>query len=195
MTTPPLTLPAGTAPSSPGKKKRILLIDASRSKCELRAEVMRKLGIEVDCAADISEAHSWWRTDLYDLVLFSDGHETSELESFCEKLRGAKPAQAFCFLVGKPRYLADLPERAILEQREEIPIPEKAAALVAEPGEAGHRWGILECSRRISAARSKCNALVKAKQTQPAPIRDTEKRAAKPSSPPAVWSTRDGQDF
>src|ERR1700752_4472921 len=46
------TLPASllTAPI-PGRveKKRVLLIDTSQAKRELRAEVMRKFGMEVDC--------------------------------------------------------------------------------------------------------------------------------------------------
>ena len=36
---------------------------------------MRKLGIEVDCAADIAEARSWWRADLYNLVLINMENE------------------------------------------------------------------------------------------------------------------------
>src|SRR6202041_1216633 len=53
------------------KKRRVLLVDASATKRELRAETMRKLGIDVDCAADISEARSWWRAALYNLVLMN----------------------------------------------------------------------------------------------------------------------------
>ena len=34
------------------------------AKRELRAEAMRRLGMDVDCACDISEARSWWRADL-----------------------------------------------------------------------------------------------------------------------------------
>ena len=53
------------------KKKRVLLVDTSRTKRDLRAEVMRRLGMEVDCAADIPEARAWWKADLYDLVLIN----------------------------------------------------------------------------------------------------------------------------
>jgi hypothetical protein len=49
------------------KKKRVLLIDKSYAKRDLRAEVLRKLGIDVDSAADIVEARVWWRPALYDL--------------------------------------------------------------------------------------------------------------------------------
>jgi len=53
------------------KKKRVLLIDSSHTKRDLRAEVLRKLGIDVDSAADIAEARSWWKPALYDLVLIN----------------------------------------------------------------------------------------------------------------------------
>ena len=51
------------------EKKRILLIATYATKRDLRARVLRKLGVEVDCAADIGEARSLWRVDTYDLVL------------------------------------------------------------------------------------------------------------------------------
>ena len=53
------------------KKKRVLLVDTSRAKRELRAEVMRKFGMDVDCAANADEARSWWKADFYDLVLIN----------------------------------------------------------------------------------------------------------------------------
>ena len=62
-----LPLPITTSTSGPAKKKRVLLVDTSRVKRDLRSETMRRLGIEVDCAADVSEARCWWRADLYDL--------------------------------------------------------------------------------------------------------------------------------
>ena len=46
-------------------------MDTSPTKRYLRAEVMLKLGMEVDCAADICEARCWWRADLYNLVLLN----------------------------------------------------------------------------------------------------------------------------
>jgi len=41
------------------KKKKVLLVDMSSYSRDLRAEVMRKRGMDVDCAADIAEARSW----------------------------------------------------------------------------------------------------------------------------------------
>ena len=78
MTTSFMTLPISSPIPGPSKRKRVLLLDDSTAKRELRAEAMRKLGVDVDCAADLSEARSWWRVDLYNLVLInmvgSDDH-------------------------------------------------------------------------------------------------------------------------
>ena len=72
MTTPLHPALSLSAPFPGGdKKKRVLLVDTSQAKRELRAEVMRKLGMDVDCAADITEARIWWRAGLYDLVLIN----------------------------------------------------------------------------------------------------------------------------
>src|SRR5215469_15625106 len=70
MNTPlPPALPLAAPIPGAVKKKRVLLVDTSQAKREMRAEVMRKLGVDVDCAADITEARSWWRAALYDIVL------------------------------------------------------------------------------------------------------------------------------
>src|SRR5215469_10328268 len=37
------------------KKKRVLLVDASQIKRAMRSGVMRKLGMDVDCAVDVAE--------------------------------------------------------------------------------------------------------------------------------------------
>ena len=71
------------------KKKRVLLVDTSQSKRQLRAEIMRKLGIDVDCAADINEALSWWRADLYNLVLINAQNDVGQRDDFCEVIRHA----------------------------------------------------------------------------------------------------------
>src|SRR5271165_3505795 len=94
---------------SPLKKKRVLLIDASPTKREIRADSMRKLGIDVDCAADISEARSWWRAALYNLVLMNVENDMGHRDKFCDDIGRATPPQSFAFLVGGPDYLAGLP--------------------------------------------------------------------------------------
>ena len=96
---------------APTKKKRVLLVDTSRVKRDLRSETMRKFGMEVDCAADIAEARSWWRVGLYDLVLIHVEDGSSLVEKFCDDLRGATPPQQIMFLVGGPEFLATSPAR------------------------------------------------------------------------------------
>jgi CheY-like chemotaxis protein len=190
MTTSILASPLSEPIPSPLKKKRVLLVDVSATKRDLRAETMRKLGMEVDCAADISEARSWWRADLYDLVLINMQNELGHRDKFCQDVRSAAPPQQLAFLVGKPEYLADSPNMdgasSVQMYRDQVLQDEASAALPA--GIAGglpQRWGILEASRRISAVRSVSAARSRAMRDRPAPPRDLETRYAKRT---AAWS-------
>ena len=183
MNTPTLALPLSAPLPSKLKNKRVLLLDGSTKMRELRAETMRKLGMDVDCAADVSEARSWWRADLYNLVLIDVQSEPKHRDKFCEDLRKSTPPQQIAFLVGKPGYLADAPRA---EEEEEMSHPENGgripldlvkAALTADlPGGDLQRWGILEASRRISAVRVLSHARTKAKQDRPLPPRDLDAR-------------------
>jgi len=165
------------------KKNRVLLVDTSAHKRSVRAEVMRKLGMDVDCAADIGEARSWWRADLYDLVLVNMEKGEGHRDQFCEDVRSASPLQRLAFLVGKPEYLANSPN-----VDEVLPVrnghdggvaADVKAALSADVGGLSQRWGILEASRRISAVRSACSARTQAMRALPSPPRDSEGRGSK----------------
>lgn len=185
MNTPLLALPIGTL--GEGKKKRVLLVDTSHPKRELRAEVMRKLGMDVDCAADIAEARSWWRADLYDLVLINMEKGRGHRDRFCDDIRGAMPPQRLAFLVGKPEYLADVPcvDDGVFIEDDNRPalMSDVKAALAATLGGLTQRWGILEASRRISAVRSACSARSQAMRDRPIPPRDSEGTRAPKSIP------------
>ncbi|HLZ42669.1 MAG TPA: hypothetical protein VKQ11_17000 [Candidatus Sulfotelmatobacter sp.] len=171
------------------KKKRVLLLDTSSHKRDLRAEIMRKLGMEVDCAADIAEARSWWRADLYDLVLINMEKGRGHRDRFCDDLRGATPPQRLAFLVGEPAYLASLPiedDQFLLQNAgRQVLIGDLKAALSSDPN-ANQRWGILEASRRISAVRSTCNARTTAMRDRPAPPRDADARPSRSAGPPTT---------
>jgi CheY-like chemotaxis protein len=181
MNTPVLALPFSA--SDDLKKKRVLLIDASHAKRDLRAGVMRKLGINVDCAADITEARSWWRADLYDLVLINMEKGRGHRDRFCEDMRGAKPPQRLAFLVGKPEYLSHSPnadeDLFVGDISHQILIGDVKAALSADLGDLNQRWGILEASRRIAAVRSACTARTRAINDRPAPPRDFDGQPSK----------------
>ena len=84
MNTPIIALPIAIPIPSPLKKKRVLLVDDSSAKRDVRADAMRKLGVEVDCAADIGEARSWWRADLYNLVLIHSANDLGLCDKFCD---------------------------------------------------------------------------------------------------------------
>src|SRR5260370_7913253 len=90
MNTLTLTMPFSHPVPNPLKRKRVLLVDTSSTR-DLRAEVMRKLGMDVDCAADIGEARSWWRADLYNLVLISSENELGPRDKFCSHIPRALP--------------------------------------------------------------------------------------------------------
>ncbi|SPE28527.1 hypothetical protein SBA2_40075 [Acidobacteriia bacterium SbA2] len=184
MNTPLLGLPLSTPLPSKLKNKRVLLVDTSASMRDLRAESMRKLGMDVDCAADISEARSWWRADLYSLVLIDMESGPGHRDKFCDDMRRATPPQQISFLVGKPGYLADAPKGdAVLPVRErgdqDLRGDIRAALAVDLPGGMSQRWGILEASRRISAVRSLSHARTMATQDRPVPPRDLETREVK----------------
>ena len=178
MTTPTLGLHFSQRISLPTKKRRVLLVDNSRTKRDLRAEIMRKLGMDVDCAADITEARAWWRADLYNLVLISTENEHGRRDKFCQDIRGATPPQQLAFLVGKPEYLAGSPNpgaEAISEVGNDVLLDEVRAFLSSHVAEnPSQNWGILEACRRISVVRSAADARTRAIQQRPAPRRDSE---------------------
>lgn len=179
MNPPLMELPLSQPLPSKLKNKRVLLLDTSASMRDLRAESMRKLGMEVDCAADISEARSWWRADLYRLVLIDMESGLGHRDKFCDDMRRATPSQQISFLVGKPAYLADAPvvegTPQVQHSGEQAAWADVRTALAAKlPGEGAQRWGILEASQRISAVRSLSHARSQATQERPVPARDRE---------------------
>jgi len=188
MTAPlPPALRLSTPIPGGDKKKRVLLVDTSQAKRELRAEVMRKLGINVDCAADIAEARSWWRAAFYDLVLINMEKGRSHRDRFCDDIRSATPPQRLAFLVGQPQYLADSPsedEESQVQKADDQIVGDLKAAFTVDRADLTQHWSILEASRRISAVRSASIARTQAVRDLPAPPRDSDGRPTKPTIPP-----------
>lgn len=177
MTTPIVTLPLPNPDVSSAKKKRVLLLDTSQTKRDLRADVMRKLGIDVDCAADVLEARCWWRADLYNLVLINGIEETDERDKFCTDIRSANPPQRVAFFVGGPEYLALAPhsDGALAAEDADALHQEMVAALLAQTSQhSSQRWGILEACKRISSVRSVSEARSRAIREIPRPSRWAE---------------------
>src|SRR6516162_4877544 len=142
----PLPVSPFSAPIPSGdKKKRVLLVDTAQAKRELRAEVMRKLGMDVDCAADITEARIWWRAGLYDLVLINIEKGDGYRDKFCDDVRSATPPQRLAFLVGQPEYLADSAntDSEILSQNANDVVGDSKVAPSADRGDSTRSWGIL----------------------------------------------------
>ena len=204
MTTIPVTaLPLPTMASIPAKKKRVLLLDTSQTKRDLRADVMRKLGIEVDCAADVLEARCWWRADLYNLVLINAASEPENRDKFCSDIRNATPPQLIAFFVGRPEYLSAAPhsDSNPAEADADAIHKEMVAALLAQSSQNGsQRWGILEACKRISSVRSVSEARSRAIRETPRPSRwaeaiekhsASEHDPARPSLGPAIRIERE----
>ena len=186
MTAPlPPALPLSAPIPGAVKKKRVLLVDASQTKRELRAEVMRKLGVDVDCAADIAEARSWWRPDLYDLVLINMEEQLGQRDRFCDDLRSATPPQRLAFLVGQPEFLAASPnadEESPVHN--DVIVGDLKLAFVAGRADLTQHWGILEASRRISIIRSASVARTQALRSLPPSPRESEGRPSKRTPTP-----------
>jgi CheY-like chemotaxis protein len=176
MTTPAIGLPMPIPDAGPVKKKRVLLLDSSQTKRDLRADVMRKLGIEVDCAADVLEARCWWRADLYNLVLINASGEVDSRDKFCMDLRSATPPQKIAFFVGGPEYLAATPQSDDAPAKADADAlhKEMVAALLAQGPGNSQRWGILEACKRISSVRSVSEARSRAIRETPRPSRWAE---------------------
>jgi hypothetical protein len=178
MMTPDIALAAAAAQLvSPVKNKRVLLVDTCRPKRDLRAEAMRRLGLEVDCAADVLEARCWWRPDLYNLVLFNVDGDFSDLARFCQDIRGATPAQAVAFLVGKPEYLASTMDgQAPVATVVVDAVPQVSAMLASANASAAPQiWGIMEACRRIALVRFNADTRSRSLRERPLPPRDPEK--------------------
>jgi len=160
MNNPLVALPLSAPIPHAIRKKRVLLVDTSPAKldlrAELRAEVLRKLGMDVDSAVDIAEARAWWRPALYHLVLVNIEKGQGQRDKFCDDLRSATPPQR-AFLVGQPEYLADSPnadQELLMESGDELVAIGTAKVSFPDPGDTTQGWGILEASRRITAVRS-----------------------------------------
>lgn len=179
MSAPTLTIPRFNPVMAPVRRKRVLLVDSSRTKRDLRSATMRRLGAEVDCAADVSEARCWWRPNLYDLVLIHMDDAAKSRDKFCEDIRSFMPTQPIMFLVGGPEYLASSPsaDHQISAQEEAA---EQGLFNHSKPplsrNDAEQRWGILEACRRISEVRLALDARSKAIRDRPLPRRDSELR-------------------
>ena len=138
-------------------RKRVLLVDSYATKRDLRSKIMRKLGVDVDCAANIAEARSLWQADAYSLILVDVHNDSVNVQEFCDEVRSAKPPQSLAFLVGKPEYLAGSPGAdggalppEVHGEWGEMVIAMYANACVALP----RRYGFQEASWRIAATRS-----------------------------------------
>ena len=148
--------PAVRTASLPTAKKHVLLVVTRSPKNSLRANVLRKHGMDVVCANHIGDARMLWHPNSYDLVLFDLRHENSAAVELCRDIKAESPGQLVAFLVGKPEYLSAAPATVELGA-EQAPkrYEETLRQLMATACEAlPRRGGFLEATWRMSLARA-----------------------------------------
>ncbi|MGH9670486.1 MAG: hypothetical protein ACRD3A_10285 [Terriglobales bacterium] len=143
-------------------QKKFLLLDSNTTRRDLRARIMRKLGLEVDCAADTAQARVLWRAAFYHLLLVDLGNAPSTAARFCGEITAASPAQRVAFYVSKPPYLVSSPSKEA-DQPQDHDFGEsgsKARTLFAGACDALPRRGsLLEAAWRISVTRALAGAI------------------------------------
>ena len=88
------------------RTKTVLLVDSNGHSRGERAAVMRRMGLDVDCAGSASAARALLAAQKFNLVLVDLGPDSEGAESFVAGLRTSNPRQLVQFLVGSPRFLA-----------------------------------------------------------------------------------------
>jgi CheY-like chemotaxis protein len=148
--------PAVRAASLPAVTKHVLLVVTHSPKNNLRANVLRKHGLDVVCANHIGDARMLWHPNTYDLVLFDLRHENGAAVELCRDMKAESPKQLVAFFVGKPEYLAASPLAQDLAS-DDAPrrYEETLRQLMATACEAlPRRGGFLEATWRMSLARA-----------------------------------------
>jgi CheY-like chemotaxis protein len=88
--------------------RKILLIDANRTKQNLRAAILRNHEIEVHTASSVEDAAALWKRYLFDLVLLSAGENSEEAGTVTAEVRRVNPGQRIALLVGPPLFIREL---------------------------------------------------------------------------------------
>lgn len=96
-------------PPSRNPAVKVLLLGASAAQQNVRAEALRRFGVEVDCVRGAVDGRSLWQAGSYNLVLIDAGNQTASAVEFGQYVKHSDPSQLMAFLVGRPEYLASAP--------------------------------------------------------------------------------------
>ncbi len=88
--------------------RRILLIDQSTTKQNLRATILRNYEIEVHTANSVADAACLSRINAYDLILLAAPEHSEEAGALCTQIRAIRPRQRIGLLVGPPTFVLEL---------------------------------------------------------------------------------------
>ncbi len=137
------------------KNKRVLLIIANASRRNLRASVFRNLGVDVVCAAHMSEARALWHPSRYGLVLFDMHGHDEEAVDLCADIKAECPQQRVAWLVGGPEFVASEPIAGRLPQEAPNACADNLRQLMSNACAAlPRRGGFLEALWRMALTRS-----------------------------------------
>jgi len=88
--------------------RRILLIDQSTTKQNLRATILRNYEIEVHTANSVADAACLSRINAYDLILLAAPEHSEEAGALRRQIRAIRPRQRIGLLVGPPTFVLEL---------------------------------------------------------------------------------------
>lgn len=132
--------------------RRVLLLDNDKTRRDGRADQLRSRGVEVMCAADITEARLMWLENSFRLILV-ETQGSPEAVEFGREIRFANPKQLLAFFVGRPGYLSSTPSLLPLIGTEELTAADFAVRVERACELISHPNGFREASLRILAAR------------------------------------------
>lgn len=141
-------------PSLP-PKNRVLLVDASQPRRQMRASGMRLRGVVVECAGTGDEARSAWKLGSHELVLIEFRDGGADLYEFYRHVLTSSTVQKFGFYTAHSPYITSSFSDRVDEDDESAHLPggELQSLLHKGAPSARFRGGIPEAARRIAAIR------------------------------------------
>jgi CheY-like chemotaxis protein len=103
-----------------GARKRVLLVCATASECQLRSESLRSRGYDVDCASQCEAAVTLSRTRSYDLIVLPVELTNGTLAKLCRRLQRLNPNSTITCLADCKKPLPALPPDRLLWKGEPL---------------------------------------------------------------------------
>ncbi len=138
--------------------RRVLLVGSDLSRVSLRVRALGKLGVDVDCAGDISEARKLWQPKFYHLVLIDATGDRLGAALFRHWIKSTNPRQRVAFLVGYPDFVAPEAEqhRTSRPLQSNLTVPQEPLSVLSSGKSAGMpaRSVLLDTVVRMTSGKS-----------------------------------------